>query len=75
MKSLIIFKGKNQMSNKDCDNCKIEVCPAKCFNRHKWSMIALRKLADKIEKENQIKQLWKSLRSGKVEKFINERDY
>jgi hypothetical protein len=39
-------------NNQECKSCKLETCPAECFNRHEGSMIALSKLARQKEKES-----------------------
>ena len=42
---------KEEKINKECETCKLKVCPAKCFNRHVGSMIALGKLVNSAEKK------------------------
>lgn len=39
-----IQKMTRSCQNKDCDDCKIEICSEECFNSHPGSMIALKKI-------------------------------
>lgn len=44
------------MKSKDeCNYCEKISCPKACFNRHVGSMIALKKLIDNVEREDDIK--------------------